>query len=89
MLTNQEKLNRAVSQVHMLTNAVRELYSQNRKAFDGNKQLSKSFKDFFKITDTTIDKLNNPTLSIAMVGTTSAGKSTIVNAFAGRRVAYE
>lgn len=87
MLTNQEKINRAVSQVHMLTNAVRELYSQNRKAFDGNKQLSKSFKDFFKITDTTIDKLNNPTLSIAMVGTTSAGKSTIVNAFAGRRVA--
>lgn len=87
MLSNQEKLDRAISHVHMLTNAVQELYRENKKAFDGNKQLSESFKFFFKIAETTTERLNNPTLSIAMVGTTSAGKSTLVNGFAGRRVA--
>lgn len=33
------------------------------------------------------NRLANPALSIAMIGTTSAGKSTIVNALIGRRIA--
>ncbi len=87
MLDNQQQLDNALRQVCEIETIARELYEMNKTAFDGNKLLSKSFKDFFLVLTETKARLENPTLSIAMVGTTSAGKSTIVNALSRRNVA--
>lgn len=87
MLDNQQQLDNALGRVCEIETIARELYKMNKTAFEGNKLLSKSFKDFFFVLSETKAKLENPTLSIAMVGTTSAGKSTIVNALSGRNVA--
>ena len=43
--------------------------------------------DTFAKIDKSQQRLENPVLSIATIGTTSAGKSTIVNALTGRRIA--
>ncbi|MBO3459299.1 dynamin family protein [Aetokthonos hydrillicola Thurmond2011] len=46
-----------------------------------------SFQDLDNEYKQAIDKLENPTLSIVMIGLTSSGKSTIINALIGRKIA--
>lgn len=87
MLENQQQLDNALIYVDKIESAVAEIYNMNKAGFDGNKILSKSFSDFISVLNTTRDKLTKPSLSVAMIGTTSAGKSTIVNALSGRDVA--
>lgn len=87
MLTNQEKLDKAICSINSVVKTINWIYSQNKEAIDGNEILSKDFSEFKRIASDTISKLEHPVLSIAMVGTTSAGKSTLVNAFLGRKVA--
>ncbi|MCW6037144.1 dynamin family protein [Spirulina subsalsa FACHB-351] len=43
--------------------------------------------EFRPVFDQTKERLDHPTLSIATLGTTSSGKSTIVNALIGRKIA--
>lgn len=87
MLNNQEKLNRAIKSIRGVVSTIEWIYSHYKDVIDGNETLSKDFSNFNKIASATIYKLEHPVLSIAMVGTTSAGKSTLVNAFMGRKVA--
>lgn len=87
MLSNQEKLNKAIKSVREVVSIIDWIYEQNRQMIDGNEVLEKDFIGFKRIATNTIERLEHPTLSIAMVGTTSAGKSTLVNAFIGRKVA--
>ena len=87
MVTNQEILNLSLDRVEKIHSVIEKIYIENRQSFSGNRVLAKSFTSFFKITEKTIDRLKHPVLSIAMVGTTSAGKSTIVNSLVGRRIA--
>lgn len=87
MVTNQEILNLSLDRVEKIHSVMEKIYKDNRQSFSGNRILAKSFTSFFKITEKTIDRLKHPVLSIAMVGTTSAGKSTIVNGLIGRRIA--
>lgn len=87
MVTNQELLNTALSRTKAIYSFLRNIYTENTNAFSGNKILMQGFSSFFKIAEATINRLEHPVLSIAMVGTTSAGKSTIVNGLIGRKVA--
>lgn len=87
MLSNQEKINKAINSIRSVIETIEWIYSHNQEAIDGNETLYKDFTEFNTIAKNTIDKLEHPVLSIAMVGTTSAGKSTLVNAFLGRKVA--
>lgn len=87
MLTNREKLCNAIGFVLQIKELVEELYALNKIPFEGNKDLNNEFKQFFSTIERTLYKLNHPVLSIAMVGTTSAGKSTLVNGFTGRMIA--
>ena len=87
MVTNQEILNLSLDRVEKIHSVMEKIYKDNRQSFSGNRILAKSFTSFFKITEKTINRLKHPVLSIAMVGTTSAGKSTIVNGLIGRRIA--
>lgn len=87
MVTNQEILSTSLSKVKAIETFINKIYTGNQKNFSGNKILVQSFTSFFDIAKATIERLENPVLSIAMVGTTSAGKSTIVNGLVGRCVA--
>lgn len=87
MLNNQQPLDAALSRVNEVGSIAHELFNMNEAAFKGNRMLLKSFADFFSAQEKARQGLENPVLSIAMVGTTSAGKSTIVNALSGRKVA--
>jgi len=87
MLSNQQKLEKAVSFVKRLKKDLDTLYQNNKKLFEGRKELHDAFMDVFTKIDRSQQRLEHPVLSIATVGTTSAGKSTIVNALIGRRIA--
>lgn len=87
MKTNEQKLKDAISSLQSMAEIVKKIYSDSTKTFDGNKDLSKSYKELSSRISVSINRLEHPTLSIATVGTTSAGKSTIVNALAGRTIA--
>lgn len=87
MYTNQEQLEIAISRLNDLELLVKDLYDTNKTSFEGNKHLSKRFDAFFRLLSTTKERLVHPVLSLAFIGTTSAGKSTIVNALSGRKVA--
>ena len=50
-------------------------------------ELKQQLTDFQQAHQEATERLRNPTLSIATLGTTSSGKSTIVNALIGRRIA--
>ena len=87
MVNSQKQINDAISRISELESVAKGLYKKNKATYDANKSLAKSFADFFAMISSTKKKLLNPTFSIAMVGTTSAGKSTIVNALSSRSIA--
>lgn len=87
MNTNEQKLKEAISSLIVMKDIVDKVYNDNAKAFKGNKDLAKSYKELASRISASIERLKSPTLSIATVGTTSAGKSTIVNALVGRTIA--
>lgn len=86
-MTNQEKLDRALKVVDDVITKTSEIYNAGITFFDTTETISKDFQEFQDIARKTQQRLLNPELSIAMVGTTTAGKSTIVNSFACRTVA--
>ena len=87
MVNSQKQINDAISIITEFEFVAKELYKKNKATYDANKSLAKSFADFFAMISSTKKKLLNPTFSIAMVGTTGAGKSTIVNALSSRSIA--
>ena len=87
MKTNEQKLKEAISSLIMMKDITEKVYNDNIKVFKGNKDLAKSYKELVGRISISIERLKNPKLSIATVGTTTAGKSTIVNALAGRTIA--
>jgi hypothetical protein len=66
---------------------IESIYQANKNKFEGTKELHDTFIDVFSKIDKSQQRLENPVLSIATIGTTSAGKSTIVNALTGRTIA--
>lgn len=79
---------------------LRNTCSQLRKLSEVIEDLVKTYPDvfsdigirerleaFLQVHQEAVDRLETPSLSIATIGTTSSGKSTIVNALIGRKVA--
>lgn len=79
-----EDIIKSVSELHTNVESFYDAYSQQIK-FD--KGLDSCFKDFFKESNETLSRLRNPMITIATVGTTTSGKSTILNGFIGRNIA--
>ena len=63
------------------------LHVENAMVIDGNQELKTTYEELKNQIAEVEENLRDPRLSIAMVGTTSAGKSTIVNGLAGRKIA--
>ena len=69
-----------------LGNAVSDLVNSSPDVF-GDPAIKSRLGDFLKAYQEATQRLANPTLSIATIGTTSSGKSTVVNSLMGRRIA--
>jgi len=67
-------------------NAISELVGVASDLFE-DEIIKQGLTDFRQAYDQAMLDLMNPSLRIAMIGTTSSGKSTIVNALIGRRIA--
>ncbi|MGV8120115.1 MAG: dynamin family protein [Candidatus Xenobiia bacterium LiM19] len=52
-----------------------------------NEKVFRHYETIRELLDESIHKIENPTLSIATIGTTSSGKSTLLNAMIGHRLA--
>lgn len=76
----------ARNQLNKLGEAVENLATTYPDVFDdtGIGERLESFRFCYREA---VDRLQAPNLSIAMIGTTSSGKSTIVNALIGRKIA--
>ncbi len=81
-----ERLNAVRELLHQLGEGVVELANTHPDVFD-DPQLKKEVEEFQEAYQEAKRRLDNPKLSIATLGTTSSGKSTIVNALIGRRIA--
>jgi len=69
-----------------LGNALSNLVNSFPEGFT-DPAIASRLEDFQQTYETATQRLNHPSLSIATLGTTSSGKSTIVNALMGRRIA--
>ena len=49
MLDNQQQLDNAIIRVNEIDTLATELFEMNKNAFEGNKELSKGFSNFFQI----------------------------------------
>ncbi|WP_308254071.1 dynamin family protein, partial [Geminocystis sp. GBBB08] len=82
----QAQLNQARENLQRLGNAVSELVNLSPDVF-GDEAIKTRLQDFQQAYEEATQRLANPTFRIATIGTTSSGKSTIVNALMGRRIA--
>ena len=73
--------------VERLRENVLSFYDTYLREIRYDKRLNTCFKEFLKESDETLSRLKNPMITIATVGTTSSGKSTILNGFTGRDIA--
>ncbi len=80
------RLSTAVALLQQLGNALSDLVNSSPDVFD-DPAIDSRLKDFRQAHEIATQRLINPSLSIATLGTTSSGKSTIVNALMGRRIA--
>ena len=73
--------------VERLRENVQSFYDTYLREIRYDKRLNTCFKEFLKESDETLSRLKNPMITIATVGTTTSGKSTILNGFTGRDIA--
>ena len=81
-----ERLHSVRELLYQLGEGVIELANSHPDVFDDT-QLKSELEAFQKAYQEAKVRLEHPKLSIATLGTTSSGKSTIVNALIGRRIA--
>ena len=82
----QAQLNQARENLQRLGNAVSELVNLSPDVFS-DEAIKTRLQDFQQAYEEATQRLANPSFRIATIGTTSSGKSTIVNALMGRRIA--
>ena len=80
------RLSTSVALLQQLGNALSDLVNSSPDVFN-DPAIASRLKDFRQAHEIATQRLSNPSLSIATLGTTSSGKSTIVNALMGRRIA--
>ena len=86
-MNNDRKLSAAIGVITNMKKILFDIGSNYKPIIDGNRVLNEEYNKLSKKIDDAINRLMHPYLSLATIGTTSAGKSTIVNALAGRKIA--
>jgi GTPase SAR1 family protein len=80
------KLNNTRNLLRELGNSVSSLVNSSPDIFE-DPGIKSCLKDFLSVYQEAVQRLENPSFRIATIGTTSSGKSTIVNALIGRKIA--
>ncbi len=80
------KLNSTRELLKELGNSISGLVNSCKEIFKDPK-IKYSLKEFLTVYQEAVQRLENPSFRIATIGTTSSGKSTIVNALIGRKIA--
>jgi GTPase SAR1 family protein len=80
------KLNNARTLLNELGNSIANLVNSSPDVF-ADSGIKSALDDFLDAFEEAVERLENPTFRIATIGTTSSGKSTIVNALIGRKIA--
>ncbi len=86
-MNNSEKLKSAQKLLEELGNGMTALFNEYKEDFLGDELVTSQFKSFFEEHQRAMERIKNPVLSIATIGTTSSGKSTLTNALAGKMIA--
>lgn len=82
----ETKLNNTRSLLQELGNSVSTLVNSSPDVFE-DQSIKSCLRDFLNVYQEAVQRLENPSFRIATIGTTSSGKSTIVNALIGRKIA--
>lgn len=82
----ESKLNNTHNLFQELGNSVSSLVNSSPDVFD-DPSIKVCLKEFLTVYQEAVQRLENPSFRIATIGTTSSGKSTIVNAIIGRKIA--
>ncbi|MEY3868415.1 MAG: hypothetical protein RLZZ338_2306 [Cyanobacteriota bacterium] len=85
-LNIESKLNNTRNLLQELGNSVSNLVNSSPDVFD-DPAIQSCLQDFLTVYQEAIQRLKHPSFRIATLGTTSSGKSTIVNALIGRKIA--
>lgn len=81
-----EALNQARDHIQSIQQQLAELYAIAPSLGD-NQNIAVSLNDNHALFEQAAQQLRHPALRIAMIGTTSSGKSTLVNGLVGRKIA--
>ncbi|WP_449417588.1 dynamin family protein [Phormidium nigroviride] len=85
-LNIESKLNNTRNLLQELGNSVSSLVNSSPDVF-ADSGIQSCLQDFLTVYQEAVQRLENPSFRIATLGTTSSGKSTIVNALIGRKIA--
>jgi GTPase SAR1 family protein len=85
-LNIESKLNNTRKLLQELGNSVSSLVNSSPDVF-ADSGIQSCLEDFRNVYKEAVQRLENPSFRIATLGTTSSGKSTIVNALIGRKIA--
>jgi GTPase SAR1 family protein len=85
-LNIESKLNNTRNLLQELGNSVSSLVNSSPDVFDDS-GIQSCLQEFLTVYKEAVQRLENPSFRIATLGTTSSGKSTIVNALIGRKIA--
>lgn len=85
-LNIESKLNNTRKLLQELGNSVSSLVNSSPDVFT-DAGIQSCLQDFSTVYEEAVKRLENPSFRIATLGTTSSGKSTIVNALIGRKIA--
>lgn len=81
-----DKFEQARDRLKQLGNGVADLAQNHADVLD-SLTIQDSLSKFRKAYEESVARLNKPNFTIATIGTTSSGKSTIINALIGRKIA--
>ncbi|MBD2043603.1 dynamin family protein [Microcoleus sp. FACHB-672] len=85
-LNIEAQLNNTRNLLKELGNSVSSLVNASPDVFN-DPQIKSCLEEFLTVYEEAVQRLENPSFRIATLGTTSSGKSTIVNALIGRKIA--
>ena len=85
-LNIESKLNNTRNLLQELGNSVSDLVNSSSDVFN-DPGIQSCLQEFLTVYKEAVQRLENPSFRIATLGTTSSGKSTIVNALIGRKIA--
>lgn len=85
-LNIEAKLNNTRNLLQELGNSVSSLVNSSPDVFT-DPGIKSCLEEFLTVYQEAVQRLENPSFRIATLGTTSSGKSTIVNALIGRKIA--